>query len=322
MLELWTLRVFIEVGKQGSLSRAGEVLSMSQPAVSRQMSGLERRLGVKLFRRVPRGMLPTPAGDVALRLARDIFDRLRTFEASLSAFTDVTGGQLRISGFASANSSFVPAAIQRFTAAYPGVAISLVQLAEEAQLAALRDGTVDLVLRTSWGTRGDRGGAICHPTDSGRADALHGLRVVSLVDEELAIALPADHRFAGTDQVNLRDLADEPWIEGAHPDCLGPLPRLTEALGREPRVTVHCDDWNAKQALVAAGGGMMLAPTSARGTVRGDIVLRGLQPALPRRRLLALTTDTPFCPPTVTAMLRTLTKVIGATSPHLPEATG
>ncbi|MBY8872032.1 LysR family transcriptional regulator [Micromonospora sp. PLK6-60] len=310
MVELWTLRVFIEVGRQGSLSRAGEVLSMSQPAVSRQISGLERRLGVALFRRVPRGVLLTPAGEAALDLAQDVCDRLRQFEARLSAFTGLDGGRLRLAAFASVNSGLVPAAVHRFSTAYPEVEINLVQIDEDAQLSALRNGGVDMVLRTSWDTRDDRHMTIRQAVISGAYDPFDGIDVLPLTEEDLRVALPVGHRLAGADVVNLKELADEAWIEGAHPDCLGPIPQLAEAMGCEPRVAMHCDDWYGKLALVAAGGGVMLVPTSAGTTVRSDIALVETFPVLPRRKVLAMTAEPPFRPPTVTAMLRIMKDVI------------
>ncbi|MFC0529326.1 helix-turn-helix domain-containing protein [Phytohabitans kaempferiae] len=68
MLDHWTLRVLVEVADRGSFSAAGDALSMTQPAVSRQIGGLERRLGVPLFRRVPRGLQLTQAGATAVEL--------------------------------------------------------------------------------------------------------------------------------------------------------------------------------------------------------------------------------------------------------------
>ena len=86
-------------------------------------------------------------------------------------------------------------------------------------------------------------------------------------------------------------LAAETWIEGAHPDCLGPLEDFFAVAGFEPRIGFHCDDWTGKQALVAGGLGVMLFPSLALPSARDDIVLRPLSPPLPARRVLATLAD-------------------------------
>ncbi|RHW29170.1 LysR family transcriptional regulator [Nocardioides immobilis] len=63
MLELRQLRYFTTVAELGSLSRAAEVLHMTQPSLSRQLTSLERSLGHQLLRRGPRGTALTPAGE-------------------------------------------------------------------------------------------------------------------------------------------------------------------------------------------------------------------------------------------------------------------
>lgn len=288
MLDSWTLRVLLEVHRLGSLSAAAESLSMTQPAVSRQISGLERRLGVHLFRRLPRGVRPTAAGEVAVELAGDILARLTAMQTRLAAFGTLDPGELRLCAFASANTFLVPEAIRRFNDAHPGVSVSL--LHTDSPWAAIGDGQVDVALTTAWDLPPDRGDIALH----------------KLADEQLSVALPAHHRLAQQPRVRLRDLADETWIEGAHPDCLGPVPRLTEALGAPPRIGFVCDDWSGKQALVAAGLGVALVPEMARAAMRGDVVLLPTTPALPTRRLFAATASTPYRSPAATAMLTQL----------------
>ncbi|MFC7280183.1 LysR family transcriptional regulator [Paractinoplanes rhizophilus] len=150
MLDIWTLRVLVEVADQGSFSGAASKLSMTQPAVSRQIAGMERRVGVSLFRRVPRGVHLTTAGEVAVGQAREILARMQALEARLGSFTDLETGHLRLSAFPSANTSFMPDAIRRMNEAYPGVTQSLVRIEPGEALSAIRDGTVDLGLVTAW----------------------------------------------------------------------------------------------------------------------------------------------------------------------------
>ncbi|MCO1656804.1 LysR family transcriptional regulator [Pseudonocardia humida] len=321
MLDAWSLRVLVEVADHGSFSAAAQALSMTQPAVSRQVAGLERRLGVPLFRRVHRGTRPTGPGGVAVELARDVLARMAALEARMGAFGGLAAGELRLSAFPSANAALVPAAIRRFGRDHPGIALSLVQSDPDGPLPAVRGGRVDLALLTSWQLYAHPAAARTDPDAVALTDRdLAGLDLLPLLDERLSVALPAGHPLAGADPVPLAGLRDEMWIEGGHPDCLGPIPQLAAALGGPPRIGFFCEDWNGKQALVAAGAGVTLVPTLARAAVRDGVVLRPTAPELPTRRLYALSAAPPQRLPAVTAMLGLLTELAGALAAGAPEA--
>ncbi|GAA1689799.1 LysR family transcriptional regulator [Fodinicola feengrottensis] len=288
MLDPWTLRVLVEVARRGSFSAAARALSMTQPAVSRQIAGLEKRVGVSLFQRVPRGVRSTAAGAAAVDLADEILARLKAMEVHLTAYATLDTGQLRLTAFPSVNSSFVPAAIRRFRAAYPGVSVSLTHPDPAGPLAAVRAGRTDIALLTAWD--------LAAPVD--------GIELHRLLDDELLVALPVGHRLAGRKRVRLRDLRDETWIEGGHPDCLGPAPQLADGLGSAPQIGFVCDDWNSKQALVAAGVGIALVAASAMMAIRTDVAVRRTHPELPTRTLYAAAVAQPFQTPPVAAMLK------------------
>lgn len=285
MLDVWALRVLVEVAEQGSFSAAAQALTMTQPAVSRQVASLERTLGVGLFRRIPRGVTLTAAGAAAVGEAREILDRMNGLRARMSAFTDLRTGQVRMSAFPSANTTFVPEAIRRFRDAHPGIEVSLVRAGPEA----IRAGGLDLALVTDWDDIDD------------------DLELIPLLDEEHRVALPSRHRLARRTTVPLSELRDETWIEGSHPDCLGPLRPLAEAIGGPPRIGFTCDDWTGKQALVAGGMGITVMSTLAMSAVRPDITLRATQPALPRRRVFAAAAPAHLRTAATTAMLTLLT---------------
>lgn len=285
MLDSWSLRVMVEVAEQGSFSAAASALSLTQPAVSRQIATLERKLGVDLFRRVPRGVAPTAAGAVAIDEAREILDRMHRLKARMTAFADLRTGHVRVAAFPSANTAFVPEAIRRFRQAHPGVEVSLVDAGPDA----IRAGGLDLALVTNWDDVND-----------------DEVELVPLLEEEHRIALSSRHPLAPHTTVPLRKLRDETWIEGSHPDCLGPLRPLTRALGSPPRIGFTCDDWTGKQALVAANMGVTVMSTLAISAVRPDITLRPTTPALPRRRVLAAVAPSPLRTPAANAMLTVL----------------
>lgn len=311
MLDTWSLRVLVEVGERGSFSAAAAALTLTQPAVSRQIAGLERRLGVPLFSRVPRGVRPTPAGTVAIELARDALDRLRVLETRLASFAGLASGDLRLAAFPSVNTYLVPEAIRRFGERYPGVTLSLRQTDRDRPLHAVRNGEVDLALVTGWHLYADPEQARYGGTDPPRtADQprteVDGVDLLPLCDEELQVLLPATHRLARRRRIRLAELGGENWIDGAYPDCLGPIAPLAEALGGPPRIEFWCDDWNGKAALVAAGAGVALVPTLAQPGLRRDVVVRATTPTLPTRPLYAATAVAEYRSPSAAAMLAVL----------------
>lgn len=257
-------------------------------------------------------MTLTTAGSTAVDLARSVLGRLDTMEATMRTFAGLDAGHLRLSAFASANTFLVPEAIRRFHTEHPGVTITLLHVDPFNVLDAVRNNQVDLALLTEWQLYIDPWSARTDPhaerlpvDDNG----IDGVELTPLLDEELHVALPTDHPLAAQTRVPLAALRDETWIEGAHPDCLGPLTTLTEALGSPPRIGFTCHDWNGKQALVAGGSGIMVVPTLAREAIRADIQLRPTTPRLPTRRLHAATPRPPFRSPAAHAMLPLLTNL-------------
>jgi DNA-binding transcriptional LysR family regulator len=307
VLDAWSLQILVAVADHGSFSAAGAELSLTQPAVSRQVAALERRLGVSLFARSARGVTPTAAGAAAVQLARGVVSRIEVLEATVRSFGDAGGGRLRIGGFPSVNTHFLPKAIHHFSDADPGVTVALVHVDPLRALDAVRGGDVDVALVTDrqlvddpWVARVDPDAARLVP------GSVDDVALTPLRDEELHVALAADHPLARRRRVPLEALADERWIDGTFPDCLGPLPTLAAALGREPEVGYVCDDWNGKLALVASGAGVSLVPRLANVAVRRDVVVRETVPALPARRLLAASLPSPFRTPPVQAFLDVL----------------
>lgn len=313
MVHPWALRILVEVAERGSFSAAAKALVLTQPAVSRQINALESQLGVALFRRQARGIAPTAAGEAAVQLARGILARLDAFEATMRSFTDLASGRLRVAGFASVNTSFLPEAIRRFSADYPGVTVTLDHVDPLGVLDAVRTGAIDVALVTGWQLHPDPTVARTDPlAEAVQLDTVDGVELTPLLDEELHVALPAAHPLAERPAIPLAELGAETWIEGAYPDCLGPIPRLADALGGPPRIGFLCDDWNGKQALVAGGAGIMLVPTLAQAAIRPDLVLRPTSPGLAPRRLLAATARPPFRPPAADAMLSLLVGTVAA----------
>jgi DNA-binding transcriptional LysR family regulator len=131
------LRIFHTVADAGSFTHAGEVLNLSQSAVSRQVSALEESLKTTLFRRHARGLILTEQGELLYKTARDVFSKLAMAEAMLTDAKEKPRGDLTISTTVGLGSTWLTPRIREFIEAYPDISVHLV----------LTDGEVDLTMR-------------------------------------------------------------------------------------------------------------------------------------------------------------------------------
>lgn len=90
------LLYFVTVAREGSFTRAGALLGISQSAISQAISGLEARLQIRLLTRTTRSVSPTPAGERLLRAIGHRFDEIETELDALTAMRDKPGGTVRI----------------------------------------------------------------------------------------------------------------------------------------------------------------------------------------------------------------------------------
>ena len=131
------LRIFYAVAQAGSFTHAGEVLNLSQSAVSRQVSALEDSLRTTLFRRHARGLILTEQGELLYKTARDVFSKLAMAEAMLTDAKEKPRGDLTVSTTVGLGSTWLTPRIREFIEAYPDISVHLV----------LTDGEVDLTMR-------------------------------------------------------------------------------------------------------------------------------------------------------------------------------
>ncbi len=131
------LRVFHAVAEAGSFTHAGELLNLSQSAVSRQISALEGSLDVLLFHRHPRGLLLTEQGILLYQTVRDVFVKLAQVEWKLAEGRDKPEGILTVTTSVAFGSLWLVPRLKQFLDMYPAIQCSL----------KLYDGDLDLGMR-------------------------------------------------------------------------------------------------------------------------------------------------------------------------------
>ena len=140
------IRIFYTVAEAGSFTRAGDDLNLSQSAVSRQVSALERELKAPLFHRHARGLILTEQGDLLFRAARDMRLRLENTRTRLQETSERPSGELKITTTVAMGSLWLTSRIGEFLDAYPDVRIQMILTNEELDL-AMREADVAVRMR-------------------------------------------------------------------------------------------------------------------------------------------------------------------------------
>ena len=140
------LRIFHAVADAGSFTHAGHELSLSQSAVSRQISALEDGLNVPLFHRHARGLILTEQGEVLYRTAHEVFTKLSAAQTRLMDSKEKPSGELRITTTVGLGSVWLTPRLKEFTELYPQIAVTLLLDDNELDL-AMREADVAIRLR-------------------------------------------------------------------------------------------------------------------------------------------------------------------------------
>lgn len=273
MLDLQRLQIFRTVARLRSFSAAALELSYTQSSVSEAVATLERELGVTLLDRSSRPVRVTPSGEVVLGHAETLLAQTAAIETDLAALTSGDAGRLRLAGFYTAWSTFLPTAVADFARAHPRVDLELEQLDPPAALRRLRAGELDLAVIF----RFEPGDPAVNPDSR--------LSSTYLGHDPYALAVPAKSRMARKGRLNVTDLAEANW-------CCAPLgtPATTilqefcrERGGFEARLEYPTDDVAMAQPLIAAGLAVALLPSLNLASRHAGVTVREVPHVPPGR---------------------------------------
>jgi DNA-binding transcriptional LysR family regulator len=213
-MNLRQIEIFRAIMLTGSVSSAGRLLSVSQPAVSRVLRQTEDRLKIQLFIRRATGLQPTPE---ALRLYTEIelvYRGVQRVEALAKDLVRVKTGLLRVISTPSVGHSLIPRAIGEFRALYPGVRVVFDAL--------LHQELVDAVARNQCEV-----GISLIQTD-------HPSLESSLLGESRLVCIcHRDNPLAALDEVSIKDLLGQPMILQTQDSPIGTVIRQYLARGEE-----------------------------------------------------------------------------------------
>jgi len=301
VLDAHRLRVLVEIAHAGSITAAAERLSFTPPALSQQLTKLEREVGVLLVERGRTGVRLTEAGRVLLEHGERVLGELRDAEAAVRALVGEPPDRLSLGAFASAGKVLLPRTLAVFGHEHPHVRLSLSDIEPPGGYDLVTSGELDLLVT-------HRYPGVPLPRDTG----LHRERI--LVDPLLVVA-PQGHPNID-DEPSLADLAEQEWICGA-PGIHNriSLDTAAAAIGVQLNVAYETRDYEVALALIEAGVGVALVPRSILGVARrGAWVSRPLRGTHLAREIYVVHRRRP--PEPVPAMVAILRRTAREASTH------
>ena len=146
MLSLEQLRVFVAVAEALHVTRAAEMLHMTQSAASASIAALESRYDTKLFHRVGRRIELTPEGECFLPEARAVLQRAAAAELAISELAGHARGVLRVAASQTVVNNWLPERLVAYHAQFPGVRVDVIPCNTEQAERAVLDGAADLAV--------------------------------------------------------------------------------------------------------------------------------------------------------------------------------
>lgn len=138
------LRFFLEVARKGSIRAASDTLAVNHSTVSRRITAFEKKLGVRLFERIPDGYALTAAGEEMLKSAQHIEEEVVKLDRQVIGRDAELSGVLRVTMPTALATHLLMPDIAAFTKKYPGIHLELAFSSEEFNL---RKREADIAIR-------------------------------------------------------------------------------------------------------------------------------------------------------------------------------
>jgi DNA-binding transcriptional LysR family regulator len=246
-LDPLSLKLFVAVMEEGTIADAAARAHIAASAASRRIRELESVLGTPLFARSNRGAEATPAAFELLDRARAVLADLDDIARQMAAHSRGARGQVRITANISAITQFLPAQLQSFAQAHPGVQVHLQERISSDIARAVADNAADV--------------GILNPVRWGPQLAFLPYR-----RDELVVVAPAGHALARRRAVTMAEALDHDFV-GAHPGSAinNRLVQAAGEAGKPLRLRIQVTSYDAMCLMVAAGLGIGVMP---RGSAR------------------------------------------------------
>lgn len=273
------LVTFCRVVETGGFSRAGELVGLSQPAVTRQVAALEIELGAQLLDRSSRQFRLTPAGEEVYGRARRIAMGVGELREAVNDLVHPQRGRVAIGAVTTVGVGLLPPVLSEFARQFPAVRVMVKAGRTADTLERVLEGEIDLAILTT---------PVSHPR----------LRSIPLQRDPVLLVCSPDKKKSLPDPLPLAELSQIDMISFQAPSRFRTyVDAILEQYGVYPNVTMEFDSHEAVKLMVESGFGVAMVPGSA---VRGDlesgrlevVAVAGL-PAMARTTSLVIRKDAP-----------------------------
>ncbi|MBX5467127.1 MAG: LysR family transcriptional regulator [Firmicutes bacterium] len=278
MLLAW-FRTFVRVVEAGGITRAAEQLSLTQPAVTKQLRALEEAFGTRLLVRRGRRVLPSASGETLYHYAKRILALVDQAHDAVNELERPGGGEIHLGAVSTVAVSTLPQVLSAFTSRFPRMRVR-VRIGEiQDNLDALLRGDVAVSVMTV---------PIVHP----QVDS------VPLFEDPVRLVVAPERAARLRRPVRLLDLAEMDFISYERPSRFRSfVDGVLEQHGLIPRVLMEFNSHEVVKTMVKSGLGVAMVPDSV---VRDDIAAGDLVaievadlPPLARTTSLNLLRDPP-----------------------------
>jgi DNA-binding transcriptional LysR family regulator len=191
--DLRQLEIFCNVVELGSFSKAANAVFLAQASVSERISTLERMVGAKLLDRLGRRVVPTKAGELLYKHAVSLLNMKEKVRQEMESFLGMRRGAIHMGASTIPGEFILPRIIGSFNEEYPSVSVVLAISDTNDIETRVLEGNLEL------GVVGSKGN-------------YNTLLYQELWKDELVLAIPAQHRWAGKKEVSTAAIFKEPFI--------------------------------------------------------------------------------------------------------------
>jgi DNA-binding transcriptional LysR family regulator len=255
MMELQKLRGFYWAVRCRSFSEAAAKIHVSQSAISHQVRALEEELGVRLYERSGRGIVPTPEGERLADYARSLLNTLDDLHSEFAELAGRPHGAIRVAASRGVATFRLPGIVQTFRRAYPDVRLTISSRVLDTDILRLvLSGEVDIGFTASWNDFSD-------------------VEYFEILSYDMFVCTPLDHEWAGRrDRISLNELAEQPLLLYEKGTAVrNHIDRVFARHGLSPEVTIEVGGSTALREYVRIGlgisitSGLVLSESSCEG---------------------------------------------------------
>jgi DNA-binding transcriptional LysR family regulator len=262
-LNIRQIEAFQAVMSAGSVTRAGERLSISQPAVSQLIAQFERHCGFKLFERQGSKILPTREAEVLYGEVQRMFVRVAQIDRVASALREQSWGAMCVAGFPAITRRMIPDMICKFTEGRPDAHFRVESLRSRIVIDAVATQHADIGFSVIPGDRSEV-----------ESTLLHRLPAYCILHKR--------HPLAGRETIHAKDLANEPFVSlGPQDSSRNKIDRIFDDLQIPRRLRIEAGESETTFSFVAAEMGVAVVdPISVYNNQYDEVVVRKFVPAV------------------------------------------